>query len=103
MTWRTWIAVGIPPLLVVAAGCSSSADPTPHPNPKPPVVASAAACRKTIAAPSTQQPVEIVVTEKPGGVSAGERYLTKFGNLNGDCAPSGSGSSNTDSFTFTRM
>ena len=41
-----------------------------------------------------------MVTEKPGGVSAGESYLTKFADMNGSCAPSGSGGSNTDSFTF---
>ena len=88
----------LPLLVVVAAGCSSSADPTAKP--KPPIVAAAAACRKATSEPSTQQPVEIVVTEKPGGASAGESYLTKFVNLNGTCAPSGSGGPNTDSFTF---
>ena len=94
----TRTAACIPFLLVVAAGCSSSA--APNPNPKPPIVASPAACKKATAAPSTQQPVEIVVTEKQGGVSAGENYLSKFSDLNGLCAPGGSGGPNTDSFTF---
>jgi hypothetical protein len=72
----------------------------PFRQPQPPVVAAAAACDRATSQPSTQQPVEIAVTEKQGGISAGESYLTKFANLNGSCAPSGSGGPTTDSFTF---
>lgn len=92
------IAGCLPVLLGVLAGCSTSASPA---NDHPPVVAAAASCQKAGGKQPSGQPVEIVVVEKQGGSSAGERYLTRFQNLNSYCVPTGTGGLNTDWFTFT--
>jgi hypothetical protein len=92
-------------LLIVAGGCSTQVDLASE---KPPIVASAATCKNAAEKQVSGQPLEIVVVEKQGGVSAGERYLTRFADLNESCVPSGSTTGayrgshepRTDSFTF---
>jgi hypothetical protein len=69
------------------------------------MVAASAACQKAANEQTTGQSVEIVVVEMGRGSSTANHYLTRFANLNRDCAPSGSGSGSigpvTESFTFT--
>lgn len=95
---RTWAAVC---LLLAAAGCSTSqAD---HVDVKPPLIATAAACKQGAQEHFAGQPIQLSVAENPGSASEAGNYITSFVNLNKFCLPSGSGngSGTVLSFTFT--
>jgi len=84
--------------MVVAAGCSTTPPAAAvHPVPQ---VATATACEAATQGDTSVQPVQIVVKLKADEVAAGNRYLTIFGNHNASCMPSGSGTTDTQSFTF---